>query len=420
MFKSNTSHPLTNCQSRALELLEGHGNVFLTGVAGSGKSFLLNLFSKGRDRKTHPVVASTGAAAVLIGGVTFHSFFGLGIMEGGHEKTLEKALKDRRLKKRLNRATSVIIDEISMISGKALEAAEAISRQIRDEDKPWGGLKIIAVGDFGQLPPVNTFGSEKDWAFKSKAWSDAEFRTAYLKTVVRSGDEEFLNVLNFIREGEVNETVVEYLNSKLSYSGEDFVGTRLFPHRQSVEEYNLKRLEGLSGTPMRFETEYYGESRYLEQIKKTAPVAECLYLKVGALVMIRRNDPGMKYVNGSLGTLVDIKPLELKVQLMNGNLITLEKESFTSLNADGEEVASAKNFPVNLAWASTIHKSQGMTLDAAEMDLSKVFEEGQAYVALSRIRSGRGLYLTGWNPKAIRASKQVKKFHAHLLDQHFE
>lgn len=412
---SRNPFTLTSCQEKASLLLEGNGNVFLTGVAGSGKSFLLNRLCIGKDRKTHPIVASTGAAAVLVRGVTFHSFFGLGIMEGGHQKTIDKAMKDKRLKKRLRAAKSVVIDEVSMLSGNALNAAEEISRLLRDDEAPWGGLKITAVGDFGQLPPVNTFNSNKDWAFHCEAWKKSEFQIAYLKTVVRSSDEEFLKVLNFIRDGVVNATVTDYLNSKLRESKKEFVGTRLFPHRQSVEEYNLTRLKSLDGETFTFETEYAGQSRYLEQIKKTAPVAEKLHLKKGALVMIRKNDPSYKFVNGSLGTLVEIKNHELSIRLLNGNTITLEKETFTALNAEGEEVAAAKNFPVNLAWASTIHKSQGMTLDAAEMDLSKVFEAGQAYVALSRIRSGDGLFLTGWNPNAIRASSEVKSFHESLL-----
>jgi len=302
-----------------------------------------------------------------------------------------------------------------MIPGAALNVAEEISRKIRDDEAPWGGLKIIAVGDFGQLPPVNAFSGKKDWAFDSQAWKHSQFQTAYLKTVVRSSDEEFLKVLNFIREGIVNSTVTDYLNSKVRESKKEFVGTRLFPHRQSVEEYNLTRLDSLEGEVFKFETEYAGAARYLEQIKKTAPVAETLHLKKGALVMIRKNDPSLKFVNGSLGTLTEIKSSELTIRLLNGFTVFLEKETFTALNAEGEEVAAAKNFPVNLAWASTIHKSQGMTLDAAEMDLSKVFEAGQAYVALSRIRSGEGLFLTGWNAQAIRASDEVKNFHRSLL-----
>lgn len=413
-FESHTA--LTVCQQNALEFLNGDKNVFLTGVAGSGKSFLLQHYLKDKNRKSYPVVASTGAAAVLVKGVTFHSFFGLGIMEGGLARTIEKALKDKRLGKRLKRTVSIVIDEISMINGQALLAAEKICSLVRESDLPWGGIKIIAVGDFGQLPPVNAYGTAKDWAFLSDAWTRSEFKVAYLRTVMRSKDEEFLAVLNFIRDGDVNETVTNFLNNRLADPGQEFKGTRLFSHRQSVEDYNVERLEELPGKLEIFKTEYLGASRYLEQIKKSAPIPEVLQLKLGALVMMRKNDPALKFVNGSLGTITDILPNRLDVRLLSGLTVSLEKESFTSLDAEGKEVAVATNFPVNLAWATTIHKSQGITLDAAAMDLSKVFEAGQAYVALSRVRSAEGLFLTAWNPKAIRASSEVKTFHAESIE----
>jgi len=406
---------LTDCQEKALKLLNGAENVFLTGVAGSGKSFLLQHFLKNKDRKTNPIVASTGAAAVLVKGITYHSFFGLGIMEGGLEKTIQRAVKDKRLKKRLRRTNLLVIDEISMIPGKALQAAETICRQIRGKQIPWGGIKIIAVGDFGQLPPVNTHGFEKDWAFLSETWRKSAFQVAYLKTVMRSKDSEFLEVLNFIRDGHVNDTVTKFLNLRIRDAGQKFGGTILFPHRQSVEKYNLKELSELPGKTFAFKTEYEGSERFLAQIKKTAPIPEILHLKINALVMIRKNDPNLEFVNGSLGYMKAIDSTGLTIRLLNGHFVSLEPESFSCLNAEGEEVASATNFPVNLAWATTIHKSQGMTLDVAAMDLSKVFEAGQAYVALSRVRSSDGLYLKSWNPIAIRASEEVRAFHAEIF-----
>jgi ATP-dependent DNA helicase PIF1 len=407
---------LTLCQEKALVMLNGADNVFLTGVAGSGKSFLIQHFLKGKNPKSNPIVASTGAAAVLVHGVTFHSFFSLGIMEGGLEKTIERALKDKRLKKRLRATNVLVIDEISMISGKALQAAENISRLVREKQIPWGGVKVIAVGDFGQLPPVNSYGNEKDWAFLSEAWRKSSFRVAFLQTVMRSKDLEFLEVLNLIRDGYVTDKVTRFLNLRVKDLGEKFDGTLLFPHRQSVEEYNLKELEGLSGKTYSFKTEYNGSQKYLEQIKKTAPIPEILKLKLNALVMLRKNDPNKEYVNGSLGHLKSVESNRLTISLLNGNCVSLEPESFSCLNAEGEEVAAATNFPVNLAWASTIHKSQGMTLDVAAMDLSRVFEAGQAYVALSRVRSSEGLFLKAWNPSAIRASKEVKIFHDEIFN----
>ncbi len=403
--------------------------MFLTGAAGSGKSFLLQEFLKEKNRKTHAVVASTGAAAVLVGGVTFHSFFGLGILEGGLEKTVSRALKDKRLKKRLERTQLVVIDEISMISGKAMVAAEMICRNLRSKSVPWGGIKIIAVGDFGQLPPVNAYGAEKDWAFQSDAWNLSHFKVAYLKTLVRTVDGNFLEVLNYVRNGEINAQVTDFLNSRMREIHPDFSGTHIFPHRHSVERFNLDHLKKLNGTSCEFETAYSGAEKYIDQIRRTAPVPEVLCLKEGALVMIRKNDPRLRFVNGTLGKIKKLDSHILKIELIsdrNGagddkqiapQEVELERETFSYLDPEGEVVASATNFPVNLAWATTIHKCQGMTLNSAVVDLSRVFEAGQAYVALSRIRSAQGLYLTGWSAKSIRVAPEVRAFHAGLNRQ---
>ena len=409
------SYTLTDCQQKALDLLNKSENVFLTGVAGSGKSFLLSHFLKDKNSKTHPVVASTGAAAVLVKGVTFHSYFGLGIMEGGPEKTIQRALKDGRLKKRINNVDTIIIDEISMIPGVALEIAENICREIRKSEVPWGGIRIIAVGDFGQLPPVSIGSRIKDWAFQNHTWEKTNFQVAYLKTIMRTQDEKFLRVLNFVRNGKVNFEVNEFLNSRIRKPTDNFTGTILFSHRASVEDYNIKQLQNLPGDLLTFKTAYSGAEKAQEAMKKAAPVPEVLQLKIGALVMIRRNDPQGAYVNGSLATVLSAKEGELRVELLNGNRVTLEPETFSYMNAESEVVAAAENFPVNLAWATTIHKSQGVTLDAATIDLSRIFEAGQAYVALSRVKNADALYLSGWNPSAIRASEEVQSFHSQIL-----
>ncbi len=409
------SYILTECQTKALELLESSENVFLTGVAGSGKSFLLQHYLKNKNSKTHPIVASTGAAAVLVKGVTFHSYFGLGILEGGPEKTIGRALKDGRLKKRIANVDTIVIDEISMIPGVALEVAENICREVRKSEVPWGGIRIIVVGDFGQLPPVSRHNTSKDWAFQNHTWDKSNFRVAYLKTIMRTQDERFLRILNFIRNGKMNFEVNEFLSSKVRETEESFKGTILFSHRSSVEDYNLKKLSSLPGELLTFETTYSGSKTFLEAIKKSAPVPEVLQLKTDALVMIRKNDPMGGYVNGSLGTVKSAKDDELKIELLNGNVVKFEREVFSYMNPEGEVVAAAENFPVNLAWATTIHKSQGVTLDAAMIDLSRVFEAGQAYVALSRVKSSDGLYLTSWNPRAIRSSPEVESFHNQIL-----
>ena len=180
-------------------------------------------------------------------------------MEGGLQKTIERALKDKRLKKRLEKIHTLVIDEISMISGLALQAGETVARLVRGKDIAWGGIKIIAVGDFGQLPPITQYSKNKDWAFLSPAWEKSDFKIAYLQTILRSQDKNFLEVLNFVRNGVVNETVSCFLNSKIQKNISNFKGTRLFSHKRSVEDFNLKELENIKSPLKSFETEYVGQ-----------------------------------------------------------------------------------------------------------------------------------------------------------------
>lgn len=403
------------CQEEALKVLEtSHDNVFLTGRAGTGKSFLVRRFLRNQDPKIFPVLASTGAAAIIVGGRTFHSFFGLGIMEGGHQRTVEKALKDKRLVKRLRKINGFVLDEVSMIPGAALVAAEEICRLVRHKQSPWGGARVIAVGDFAQLPPVSAFGQKRDWAFLSEAWEKSYFVPVMLETMMRSADADFLRVLNFIRDGIVNDEVRLFLNRRTDPASDDLSATRLFPRRDSAEQFNLAKLSEIKKPAQSFATEYSGRERFVEQIKKNAPVPEVLQLKESALVMIRINDPSYQYVNGSLGTVIKIAKEEIVVRLKNGRTVEIEEHLFTLLDANGDEVASAKNFPLNLAYASTIHKAQGATLDSMVCDLRRLWEPGQAYVAISRLKSGKDLMLTGWDEGAIRVDEDVMRFHAGL------
>ena len=175
---------LTPCQMHALNTIQSDKNVFVTGEAGTGKSFLIHHYILKHAPKT-PILASTGAAAVLVGGRTFHSFFSLGILEGGKRKTIEGALKNGKLRKRLRECKEIIIDEISMLPGIVLSTAEEICRLHRENDEPWGGIRVIAVGDFAQLPPVTRPGDDRDWAFAHSVWGRSEFTPAFLKTPVR-------------------------------------------------------------------------------------------------------------------------------------------------------------------------------------------------------------------------------------------
>jgi ATP-dependent DNA helicase PIF1 len=409
---SSLSIELTPCQAKADAALRGTANIFLTGGAGSGKSFLVRHFLRSQNLKEFPVLASTGAAAVLIGGRTFHSFFGLGIMEGGVEATIEKSSKNRQVVRRLKKIKGFIVDEVSMLSGPTLRAAEVICRRVRDSELPWGGLRVIAVGDFAQLPPIERGGGQKrGWGFLDPVWDWSGFETHFMRTQTRCKDEDYMKILAEVREGRVTAEVKAYLDSKITEPSPDFEGTRLFPRRDETERFNLSKLDSLDGQAIRFETVYSGDARSVESLKKYSPLPDALFLKLGALVMLRQNDPQGRWVNGTTGHITKISNNELKIELLNGRPIEIEKASFSLLDAEGNITAAATNFPVSLAWASTIHKSQGATLDKMMVNLSNLWEPGQAYVALSRLTQGSDLTIEKWDARSIRVDPEVVKFY---------
>lgn len=415
------TYEFTSCQKQAFDLLENTPeNIFLTGCAGSGKSFLIKEFLKGKDRKTFPVLASTGAAAVLIGGRTFHSFFGLGIMRGNLEDIVQKALDNRQVVRRLRQINGFVLDEVSMIPANALKAAEMIcARARRKPNLPWGGARVIVVGDFAQLPPISERGADKPWAFLSEAWRKSCFVPVVLKTLVRSNDQEFLEILNEVRNGQVSELVSEYLNAR---TFDDVQDTRdvphFFPFRRQSEALNSKRLREIDDELYEFRTEFSGNPRAIESLKKNLFLQDVLQIKKSAFVMIRVNDPKYKYVNGSLGHVLEIEEAKdktvLHIELLNGKVVEIERMGFSILSADGEPLATANNFPVTLAYATTIHKSQGVTVDRMVVDLRNLWEPGQAYVALSRLRTGDGLHLTGWDSNSFKVSPDVVQFYQTL------
>lgn len=397
-------------QASALDLLRSGENVFLTGGAGSGKSFLIRQFMRELDPKEMPILASTGAAAVLLGGRTFHSFFGLGIMEGGADATYERASKDKRLMSRLRKVEGVIIDEISMIPGQALMIAEALSQRARESKLPWGGMRVIAVGDFAQLPPVTQTG-QRDWCFLNGVWEASGFQTVMLSHNQRVSDNLFLDVLSDVRHGKVTDRVRDFLNEHVQDHDEDDPGTRLFPRKINAEKFNERKLAEIDDTEVVIESIYSGSERHIETLKKASPIAEKLILKIGCQVMFLQNDPQRRWVNGTRGTVADITADSITVRKDRGREVQVSKSSFAIQDAEGNIMAQVEQFPLTLAYATTIHKSQGATLDDLWCDLSQLWEPGQAYVALSRLRSAKGLHLIGWNPRSIIVDPKVLQFY---------
>lgn len=366
------------------------------------------------DPKQIPILASTGAAAVLLGGRTFHSFFGLGIMEGGPTATFQRVMNDARTLKRIRQVEGVIIDEISMIPGDAFSVAEQIAQLAKESTLPWGGLRVIAVGDFGQLPPVTRFGQKRDWCFLTETWRRTDFQNCALHFNQRIQDDTFLKVLADIRDGKVTALVKDFLEEHTQDHDENHPGTRLFPRRDLSENYNQKKLAEIAETEYVVDSIYIGEQRFIEILGKSAPVPVQLRLKVGCRILFLKNDPQKKYVNGTRGTLLHYESDHLIVRKENGREIKVEKISFSLLDADGNVKASVIQYPLNLAYATTIHKSQGATLDELWCDLGSLWEPGHAYVALSRLREPSGLHIVRWNQKSIIVDPAVQKFYQNL------
>jgi hypothetical protein len=399
---------LTLDQEQAFfKLKENRQNLFITGGAGTGKSFLVRHFLDSQPEKI-PVLASTGAAAILVGGRTFHSFFGLGAMQGGPQAVFEAALNNRRLKRRLREVSKLIIDEISMLSSETLDCAEKIARALRGSDEPWGGLRIWAVGDFAQLPPVSR-STTKEWAFLGEAWASSSFKILHLSEVMRTEDQDFMKVLSDLRFGKLSVRLKHFLNSRVRNEVDSNI-THLFPRRNQTESFNLKKLAEIPEVSRRYETIYSGDERYFDRLKRDAPVPEVLELKVGALVMLRVNDPRQRFVNGTTGRVLQLKDDAIVIETESRKL-EIEPFVFSVQNDEGEETSFAKNFPMNLAYASTIHKIQGATVDRVHLDLSGLWEPGQAYVALSRARRAEGVTIHRWTERSILADPMVAAFY---------
>lgn len=410
-----TDDLLSDEQKLALEMCRSGENIFLTGGAGSGKSFVIREFMKDQNDKQLPILASTGAAAVLLGGRTFHSFFGLGIMEGGAQATLQRILKDVKTLNRIKKVEGVVIDEISMIPGEALMVAEQVAQHARESTLPWGGMRIIAVGDFGQLPPVTRFGQKRDWCFLNEVWQRTDFQICQLKLNQRITNNEYLNVLDDIREGKISERVRNFLEEHTHDHDEDHPGTRLFPKRDQSEQYNQKKLSEINETEYIVDSIFIGENKYTEILSKSAPVPVQLKMKVGCRLLFLKNDPQKRWVNGTRGVLTHYESDHLIIKKDNGREVKVEKFSFSLLDADGNVRASVIQFPVNLAYATTIHKSQGATLEELWCDLGALWEPGHAYVALSRLKESSGLHIVRWNPRSFITDPAVTNFYKNHL-----
>lgn len=420
-------------QETALKLLKAGENVFLTGSAGAGKTYTLNQYIQYLKIRKVPVAitASTGIAATHMNGMTIHTWAGIGIKDALSDDDLKRMKERKYLKEHLENTQVLIIDEISMLHAKQLNLVNQVLKYFKESDEAFGGIQVVVAGDFFQLPPVskNEERNRDKFCFMSEAWVEAKFRVCYLTEQHRQDDETLNQILNAIRAQDLQHNHIQALTSVRQQDiGETF--TRLYTHNLDVDNLNFQHLNAIDGESHQFNAVLDGNEKLLETLKSSVRAPEELTLKKHAKVMFVKNNFDMGYINGSLGEVIgfeedDEHGLLPKVQLSDGSVLLVEPETWSVENDAGKAIASFQQIPLRLAWAITIHKSQGMTLEAAEINLSHTFEKGQGYVALSRLKSLEGLRLTGFNDQALEldslAIKADRRFQelSEEAEQHF-
>lgn len=422
-------------QDEALTIMKMGKNVFLTGPAGSGKTYVLNQYIE--FLKEHEIevaiTASTGIAATHIGGMTIHSWSGIGIKDSLTEYDLAAMEEKQYLWKRFEHVQVLIIDEVSMLKDTLLDSVDMVCKYFKRNTLPFGGIQVIVSGDFFQLPPIekNSFArraqpkntvmfsddyvyesvegdNQTPFAFRARSWRDANFHVCYLEEQHRQDDMSLLSILNEIRRGEVSDDTREALLSKI-VTDEHNDMTKLFTHNVDVDAFNVKKLAEIDTPERVYDMLATGKQAVVETAKKGCLSPERLCVKIGALVMFVKNNPQQGYVNGTTGKVVDFEDNYPVVETADGKRHVAYPQTW--MIADGSKVlAELSQVPLKLAWAVTIHKSQGMTLDRAHIDLSQSFVPGQGYVALSRIRSLDGLNLKGINQTALEVHSTVLRF----------
>jgi len=406
-------------QKDALEILKMGKNCFLTGPAGSGKTHLLNEYIKFLKENGVEVgiTASTGIAATHMGGMTIHSWSGLGIKNELTEYDLEELETKKYLQDRLKNTSVLIIDEISMLDHRRFDLVERIARHLKKNQLVFGGIQVILCGDFFQLPPVRKFGEpEYYFPFKSETWKKLNLKICYLEEQHRHKDEKFLKILNGIRKNYVSDELLSILKSRHDAKLlSEVEPTKLHTHNIDVDSINEAELNKLPTELFVFQMGDKGRKPLVDALKKSCLAPEALRLKVGAKVMFVKNNFEEGYANGTLGKVIECSYLGPKIMLSNGKLIKPENVCWV-IEEEGKIKATIEQYPLRLAWAITVHKSQGMSLDAVEIDLSKSFEKGMGYVALSRVRALSGLRLVGLNKNALEVREDIIEFDEDLQE----
>ncbi|GAB1606439.1 ATP-dependent DNA helicase PIF1-like [Argonauta hians] len=416
LSKSRMLHPfkLTKEQQKVLDIVIQGENVFFTGSAGTGKSFLLRRIIGSLPPEHTFATASTGVAACFIGGTTLHAFAGIGCGDGSIETCFQLASR-QSVKQNWLKCRHLIIDEVSMVHKDYFDKLEAVARLICRNEKPFGGIQVIVCGDFLQLPPVTKKSDAKKFCFQSRAWQKCINVNMELTEVKRQEDPKFINILQNIRKGlcpdHVNEALQNTVNSFTQLNGIE--ATRLCTHKDDVNYINVNQLAKLKGEYHVFSATCNNE--YISENDR-CPVEPKLKLKIGTQVMLTKNlDVQQGLVNGARGVVCSFDKENEgwpNVKFLSGRIECIRPMRWVIKSSSA--VTVWRQIPLKLAWAISIHKSQGMTLDFVEISLMRVFEAGQAYVALSRAKSLKGLRVLDFDRSCVRADPDVLNFYNRL------
>lgn len=400
-------------QNEALAILKTGANAFLTGEPGSGKTHTVNAYVRWlRSHGIEPAItASTGIAATHVGGMTIHAWSGIGIRDSLSASDVDAIASKEHVVRRIAKASVLIIDEISMLSGDVLGMVDQVLREVKRSESAFGGMQVILVGDFFQLPPIGKGGREVPFAFESDAWQRLNPLTLYLDEQHRQDDPAFTGLLSRIRSGTADHEDISLIVSRETEEDE---GTsdlpRLYTHNADADRINAQKLAALPSSAACYSMDATGPDALVEALKRGCLSPEKLELKEGAVVMCTKNNPIAGYSNGTVGTVVGFEggtayPM---VETRDGRRLAIAPQEW-AIEENGKVRAKLSQVPLRLAWAITIHKSQGQSIDAALVDLSRAFEYGQGYVALSRLRSLSGLHLLGWHENALAIHPSVAR-----------
>lgn len=398
---------LTDEQRNVIEAIKSGSNVFITGPGGVGKSTII------RDLENVAITAMTGAAAVLIGGRTLHSYMGIGLGKENEKDLFYKVSSKASVAKTWKDLKTLVIDEVSMLPAKLLDKLEYVARRIRSSSAPFGGIQLILVGDFLQLPCI-----DGEFCFESQCWESLNFTVFNLLEIQRQVDITFQKVLNKARFGEITEADIKYLMSNTEFPDDGIAPTRILCTNVDVDRINAKELAKLPADEtftFQIEIDQQPGSNYRIYPKNHCNAVESLTLAVGAVVMLLVNtNQSSGLINGSIGTVVrfdnDGIPI---VRFINGIVMTV---GYHTWEVRENKILRGKihAIPLRLAYAITCHKSQGATIDRAIIELKDVFDFGQAYVAISRVKSIESLILKNAISDSFKAHPKALKFYSSL------